>query len=246
MAIEKEKIIAAAMELLNEAGLDQFSTRRLAERLGVQQPALYWHFRSKADLLDALNSEMLTRFHVHRLPRPGEPWDEFTFALARSFRRALLSVRDGARINAGTRPSIREFADAERQLRHYVDAGFSAEDALHISISITRYVVGYVLEEQDERERNDDDSENAWSDGDPMDQLVPFPLLSEAIKPLLVEGGTINTESVFEGGLAFMVSGMRASLAGKGKKKAAPGGAAKRSKPAAPSARPTPPRRRRA
>lgn len=66
MAIEREKILDVALDLLNEVGLDQFSTRRLAERLGVQQPALYWHFKNKSTLLDALNGEMLARFHDNR------------------------------------------------------------------------------------------------------------------------------------------------------------------------------------
>src|SRR4051812_39138776 len=116
MAIEREKILDAALALLNEVGLDLFSTRRLAERLGVQQPALYWHFRSKSTLLDAVSHEILVRFHKLRLPHPGQAWDDFTLANARSFRRALLSVRDGARINAGTRPTDSDFADYERQL----------------------------------------------------------------------------------------------------------------------------------
>ena len=213
MAIEREKILDAALDLLNEVGLDQFSTRRLAERLGVQQPALYWHFRSKSALLDALNGEMLARYHERRLPVPGEAWDAFTIANARSFRRALLAVRNGARLNAGTRPTTREFADAERQLQVYVDAGFSAREAFNIAISVTRYVMGFVLEEQDERERADDGEPN-WNAGDAMAELAPFPLLSTALKPLLATG-TINTEAVFEGGLAYMIDGMRQSLAGR-------------------------------
>lgn len=210
MALEREEILEAALALLNEVGLDQFSTRRLAERLGVQQPALYWHFRSKSALLDALNGEMLARFHDNRLPAAGESWDDFTIANARSFRRALLAVRNGARLNAGTRPTAREFADAERQLEVYVAAGFTPEQALNIAISVTRYVVGFVLEEQDERERADD-GESEWGDGDPMAEVAPFPVLSAALKPLLATG-TINTEAVFEGGLGYMVAGMRLSL----------------------------------
>src|ERR1700712_5791526 len=165
MAIAREKILDAALTLLNEVGLDQFSTRRLAERLGVQQPALYWHFRSKSTLLDAVSHEILVRFHEHRLPRAGEPWEDFTLANARSFRRALLSVRDGARINAGTRPMDSDFSDYERQLKLYVEAGFTASEALNIAISITRYVVGYVLEEQGERDRVDDEPDEV---GDPL------------------------------------------------------------------------------
>lgn len=209
MAIEREKILEAALTLLNEVGLDQLTTRKLAERLGVQQPALYWHFGSKSLLLDALNEEMLKRFHTHRLPAPRETWDQFMLANARSFRRAMLAVRDGARINAGTRPSTSQFADAEKQLQLYVDAGFTADEAFAISIAVARYVVGFVLEEQDERER--DLSEPDWS-GNPMDEVKPFPLLSLALQPL-VNGGTINTETVFETGLAFMLTGVRDSLA---------------------------------
>ncbi|MEO6015448.1 MAG: TetR/AcrR family transcriptional regulator C-terminal domain-containing protein [Devosia sp.] len=212
MAIERETILDATLALLNEVGLDQFSTRRLAERLGVQQPALYWHFRNKSALLDAVNEEMLSRYLDHRYPSPGESWDNFTFANARSFRRALLAVRNGARINAGTRPTAQQFADAERQLSLYVAAGFSAQEALNIAIAVTRYVVGFVLEEQDERDRAEDEPNLA--DGDPLREVAPYPILSAALGPLL-SSGSINTEGVFEGGLAYMVAGIRASLASK-------------------------------
>jgi len=213
MAIERDKILDAALTLLNEVGLDQFTTRRLAERLGVQQPALYWHFRSKSALLDALNEEMLARHHNHRVPGSGESWEQFAVANARSFRDALLAVRDGARINAGTRPSTSQFADAERQLQLYVDAGFSGEEAFNISITLARFVVGFVLEEQDEETRSQEDRQAPDADplSDPLAEVAPFPILSEVLKPLL-DGGSINTEGVFEGGLAYLVEGARQSL----------------------------------
>ena len=226
MAIEREKILDAALALLNEVGLDQFSTRRLAERLGVQQPALYWHFKSKSALLDALNGLMLAHYHDNRLPKPGELWDDFTLANARSFRRTLLAVRDGARLNAGTRPATREFADAERQLQLYVEAGFTPSEAFNIAIGTTRYVVGFVLEEQGERDRDDEPE----GDRDQMDDVTPFPILAEALKPLF-KVGTINTEAVFEAGLGYMLAGMRSALeartaGGTRKRAATPGRAA--------------------
>ena len=225
MAIEREKILDAALALLNEVGLDQFSTRRLAEKLGVQQPALYWHFRSKSTLLDALNHEILVRYHAQRAPDPGERWDDFTLANARGFRRALLSVRDGARINAGTRPTDTDFADYEAQLRLFVDSGFNAREALSIAIAITRYVVGYVLEEQGERERSEEEPELT---GDPLREVAQFPILAEAMQPL-VHGETIDTEAVFEDGLAYMLAGMRlnheaAARRRRGRPPARPGG----------------------
>jgi TetR/AcrR family tetracycline transcriptional repressor len=206
MSIEREKILEEALILLNEVGLDKFTTRKLAERLGVQQPALYWHFRSKNDLLDAMNSRILARYHATRVPRRGEAWDQFTLTKARQFRKALLAVRDGARVNAGTRPGNDEFAEFEQQLTLYADAGFSPELALHASIAVARYVLGFVLEEQGERERIDEAGAH-----DPMDALAAFPLLSSGVKSLIVKG-SINTDSAFETGLGYLVEGMRLSL----------------------------------
>jgi len=207
MAIDRKEIVDAALQLLNEAGIDKLSTRALAARLGVAQPALYWHFRNKNDLLDAVNTEMLARYRASRVPRRGEAWDAYTLAKARSFRKALLAVRDGARVNAGTRPGQGEFAEFEQQLALYVDAGFSPESALHVSIAVARYVLGFVLEEQGERQRTDDRDQ----DHDPMNQVAAFPLLATGVKALMA-GGSINTDSAFEAGLNYMVAGMRMSL----------------------------------
>lgn len=212
MAIGRDRIIDEALRLLNEVGIDKLSTRKLAERLGVQQPALYWHFRNKSELLDAINSEMLLRYHDDRLPRPGQDWVAFTLANARSIRKTLLSVRDGARLTAGARPSIAEFADAERVLQLYVDSGFSAEEAFGIAICVTRYVVGYVLEEQGERERQQIDRDAPKTDF--VTELMPFPLLAEALTTFH-EVGTVNTQAVFESGLAYLIAGMEEKLRAK-------------------------------
>jgi TetR/AcrR family transcriptional regulator, tetracycline repressor protein len=50
-ALTREAVTRAALRLLDEVGLEGLTTRRLAAELGVQSPALYWHFRTKQDLL---------------------------------------------------------------------------------------------------------------------------------------------------------------------------------------------------
>jgi len=59
MKLQRETVVAAALKLLDEVGMDGLSTRRLAQELGVQQPSLYWHFKNKRELLDALAEAML-------------------------------------------------------------------------------------------------------------------------------------------------------------------------------------------
>ncbi len=135
-------------DLLNEVGVDGLTTRKLAERLGVQQPALYWHFRNKRALLDALAEAMLAENHTHSVPRADDDWRSFLIGNARSFRQALLAYRDGARIHAGTRPGAPQMETADAQLRFLCEAGFSAGDAVNALMTISYFTVGAVLEEQ--------------------------------------------------------------------------------------------------
>ncbi|MGH1560952.1 TetR family transcriptional regulator [Caulobacter segnis] len=77
---------------MNEVGVDALSTRAIADRLGVRQPALYWHFKNKQALLDALNGEIPARASDARTPRAGETRQAFLRRNARSFRAALHAV----------------------------------------------------------------------------------------------------------------------------------------------------------
>ncbi|MDF2848837.1 MAG: TetR family transcriptional regulator, partial [Oerskovia sp.] len=57
--LDRERVVRAALALLDEVGLDGLTLRRLAQDLGVKAPALYWHFASKADLLHEMAATML-------------------------------------------------------------------------------------------------------------------------------------------------------------------------------------------
>jgi AcrR family transcriptional regulator len=57
----RERILDVALELFNEQGYDATSLREIAERLGVTKAALYYHFKSKADILLELH------FRLHDL-----------------------------------------------------------------------------------------------------------------------------------------------------------------------------------
>jgi AcrR family transcriptional regulator len=50
------EILTAARRLLEDEGLDSFSMRKLAERLGVRAPVIYKYFASKSALIAALIS----------------------------------------------------------------------------------------------------------------------------------------------------------------------------------------------
>ncbi len=204
MKLDKQQIVDTALDLLNEVGIDQLSTRLLAQRLKVQQPALYWHFKNKRALLDAMNEEMLRRGHNHPMPAPGESWQDFVRRNARSFRGALVAFRDGARVHAGTEAEPGEVERFEKLLHFLGDAGFTPVMALELLISIGRYTVGCVLEEQAEYPIGP-------GRGTALDEAASgLPLFSEALARYRA-GGHV---ALFESGLDLLIAGAEAHLAG--------------------------------
>lgn len=197
MALEKAQIIDAALLLLDEAGIDKFTTRQLAKRLSVQQPALYWHFRNKQTLLDAMTVVLLERGHTYPRPTQGEDWQDYLRQNAHSFRQALLSVRDGARLFAGTVSIPDQLDRYEEQLVFLMDAGFTNAGAMEVTIAIGRYTTGFVLDEQ-AAERGAPDAE---SQGE-------FPLLTEGLAHVARTG----SPAIFDAGLRLIIAGAAATL----------------------------------
>jgi len=146
MKLDKDKITAEALALLNDVGLEGLTTRALAQRLGVKQPALYWHFRDRRALLDAMNDAMMAPF-LTAPPAPDMAWQDQLFTLGSTMRRALLSCRDGALIHAGTRA---DRGLLETQMQALTQAGLPPDRAVRVLVAIGRMVVGWVLEEQAE------------------------------------------------------------------------------------------------
>ena len=81
--LTRERIVEAALAVVEDNGLAAFSTRKLGERLGCEAMSIYHHFPSKRHLLDALVEHAIASVEV---PEPGPD------AEAR-LRRALESYR---------------------------------------------------------------------------------------------------------------------------------------------------------
>lgn len=53
----RERIQTVALELFAEQGYEKTSLREIAERLGVTKAALYYHFKTKEDILASIGEE---------------------------------------------------------------------------------------------------------------------------------------------------------------------------------------------
>jgi TetR/AcrR family tetracycline transcriptional repressor len=149
MALDKERIIAETLALLDEGGLDRITLRKLAQRLGVQAPTLYWHIRNKAELINALADAILYDLPTQlKPPAADETWREWLIGVAQHLRQAMLAHPDGARIISAAHLSPTMAQVSELAMSTLVDQRLPLRQARLTVLVIQRFTIGHVLEEQ--------------------------------------------------------------------------------------------------
>ncbi len=143
--LDRDQIVRAALALLDEAGLDELTMRRLADRLGVQAASLYRHVRDKRELLVLLADEVTGEIP---LVSPEGPWRARLVEMGHAVRRGLLARRDAARLLAETAPvGPRRLRHIENLLALLRAAGLSGRDAARVSYHLNNYVTGFAEDE---------------------------------------------------------------------------------------------------
>lgn len=87
-AINRERIVEAAVALLDREGAEGLTMRRLAEQLGTGSTTLYWHVETKDDVLDLAYDAIMGE-----IPLSGEPsaeWRDDVLQLAIEWRATIL------------------------------------------------------------------------------------------------------------------------------------------------------------
>jgi AcrR family transcriptional regulator len=70
--LSKATVTNRALKLADADGLEALTIRKLAQDLGVTPMALYWHFRSKEDLLEGVAEQIWSEIDVR--VDPSVPW----------------------------------------------------------------------------------------------------------------------------------------------------------------------------
>ena len=84
--LSKRTVTENALKLADADGLDALTVRKLAQHLGVTPMALYWHFRSKEDLLEGVAEQVWGEIDVN--VDPDAPW----WAQIQAMMESLVSV----------------------------------------------------------------------------------------------------------------------------------------------------------
>lgn len=150
MKVNPEIIVRAGLALLNEVGLEQLTLRRLAVELNIQAPTLYWHFKSKEQLIDAMATLMLAEGASGLIPaKKSADWKAWMSTFGQGLRNVLLKYRDGARVVAGSRLTDTNYMEVTEVIgSRLIEAGFSTRDAVVLLSTVYTFTVSFVIEEQ--------------------------------------------------------------------------------------------------
>jgi AcrR family transcriptional regulator len=150
--LSRERIAQAALELIDDEGLESCSMRRLGARLGVEAMALYHHFPSKGDLLDAVMDRLLDEVE---LPASGtQPPLQRLRVCIRSYRGcAIRHPRAFVLLAARRFNTERAFAFYESLLGVFEELGLDAGQSARWFRLIGGFASGSGLAEVASRER---------------------------------------------------------------------------------------------
>ncbi|XVU30227.1 TetR/AcrR family transcriptional regulator C-terminal domain-containing protein [Actinoplanes sp. CA-054009] len=182
MALDRDKVVAAAVELLDEGGLDGLTLRKLGDRLGVRAPTLYWHVKDKAALVAALAEAILSDLDLRR-PAAGEKWDDWLVGVAGRLRAAMIAHPDGARVVASAPLSEALAGVSELAIRTLFTHGMPLRQARLTVLVVVRFTIGHVLDEQSPRPADPFDVEGFTE---------RHPTLVAAIGDYLLDGRTAD------------------------------------------------------
>ena len=142
--LTRERVVAEALAVIAEEGVQALTMRSLAARLGVVPGALYHHVRNKEQLQDLVLDGVLAEIDCHL--DPSQPWTEQIKLLAHRLR-AVLEDHPGVAGLLKTRDPLgpHSLALAEAFLMPLQAAGFPDREAGLAFFLVVDYTVGFAV-----------------------------------------------------------------------------------------------------
>jgi AcrR family transcriptional regulator len=203
--LSRERIVGAALALVDRGGPGALSMRRLGAELGVDPMAVYYHIPNKDALLDAIVEAVMAEIDL-TVDHPEDPVEERIMCAARAYRDVLLAHASALPIVLARGPATPvAMRPVELLLGLLRTAGLPPAQAMagmNAIAAAVRGVVGMIAAHQGEPP--------APGHREAMLGQLPagdFPHLREAI--LCADGGF---ERDFEFGIRALARGLMASV----------------------------------
>lgn len=139
-----ERMLDAAVQIVDEQGADALSMRSLAQRLGSGTATLYRHFANRSELVSMVIDHILGAAEE---VTPGPRWQDACMALAQNLFGALRRHGNVAPLLVEYTPiGPNALAHRERCLSVLLANGFDRATAAHAYATLARYVLGFALQ----------------------------------------------------------------------------------------------------
>ena len=149
-SINPDDIISGAFELAEQVSIDNLSMPLLGKHLGVGVTSIYWYFRKKDDLLNAMTDRALRKYVFATPYVEASDWRETLRNHARLMRKTFMGnpiLCDLILIRAALSPKAARVGaqEMERAIANLVEAGLSPEDAFDTYSAVSLHVRGSVV-----------------------------------------------------------------------------------------------------
>jgi AcrR family transcriptional regulator len=205
LPLSRDRILASALALVDEHGLEALTMRKLGQELGFEAMSLYNHVANKDDLIDGILDLVLAE---GELPSAVGEWDA-------AVRRSAVSVHDALRrhpwacpllmLPGRIRPARLQYMDA--LLGCLRQAGFSAETTFTAYHVLDGHILGFSLWQASHTYSDIDVAEMTERFKNTITPEV-YPYLNEHAQQHFTEGPHSEVRA-FEFGLDLILDGLR-------------------------------------
>ncbi len=149
-SINPDDIIDGAFELAEQIGVDNLSMPLLGKHLGVGVTSIYWYFRKKDELLNAMTTRALRQYVFATPYVQAKDWRQSLRNHAHAMRTTFLGnpiLCDLILIRAALSPRAAQLGvqEVERAIASLVEAGLSPQDAFDTYSTISVHIRGSVV-----------------------------------------------------------------------------------------------------
>lgn len=207
--LTRERVLRAAMDLVDEGGLEALSMRKLGQVLGVEAMSLYKHVANKDDILGGMTELVLGEI---ALPSDEEDWEAAVRTCAISFHDALVQHPWASNlIMSIPRVSSARLDYMEWLMRRLREAGFSADATYHAYHALDSHILGFSLWQQGHT-LTKEQTARFVSTILPTLRLDRYPYVAEHAEQHMTDGPH-KAVNEFEFGLGLILDGLRLTRA---------------------------------
>jgi AcrR family transcriptional regulator len=192
--LDRQRILAAAVQLIDNEGLKSFTMRRLGSRLGVEAMALYHYVFGREDLLDGVVEYLIDELYNDPEVHVADPiWQDYLVRVAHGVRRIALTHPEVFPLIATrppaapwVRPPLRSLRWMESFLDTLEKCGFSDTAAVAAYRGFSSFLLGHLLLEVSAQGADTSPIEQAAPTRATPADLDGYPLL-QRLEPQLSE-----------------------------------------------------------